>query len=82
FQLQTKKKQKKVIDSNLNENGLDGDDTNNIKRGNAQTAGSSSCDSDVDLDGGADSSKPVERGALAEAALADTKNVSEREEKT
>nr|GEW78550.1 hypothetical protein [Tanacetum cinerariifolium] len=47
------RRNKKVIDSTLNENGLDGDDTNNIKRGNAQTAGSSSCDSDLDLDGGA-----------------------------
>nr|GEZ43005.1 hypothetical protein [Tanacetum cinerariifolium] len=52
FQLQTKKKHKKVINSTLNENGLDGEDTNNIKRGNAQTAGSSSCDYDIDLDGG------------------------------
>ncbi|GKA75139.1 retrovirus-related pol polyprotein from transposon TNT 1-94 [Tanacetum coccineum] len=48
-----RRNKKKVIDSNLNENGLDGDDTNNIKSGNAQTAGSSSCNSDVDFDGGA-----------------------------
>ncbi|GJZ03709.1 hypothetical protein Tco_0536984 [Tanacetum coccineum] len=51
-----RRNKKKVIDSNLNENDLDGDDTNTIKRGNAQTAGSSSCDSDVDLDGGAGTS--------------------------